>query len=326
MLEPGAARDEDPPRRRGLVVRPRLGEFSEPHVPLDEAAAFYSLAGVQPPDDRPYAWSNSVCTVDGVLHFGDGHHVSDVALRSVPHASRWSAADWRMLNTGWAHADAVLVTGEILRKEPDAGCIVRFDDLVALRTSLLGRAAPQPVQVVVSASGDFPLSAPLFTDPAVSEVWIATTPDAVPALAARLAAAKDAIHASVTLVVDPDPDPRSGRPARVDLRALFARLRKAGIAFLDVSAGGSLIRHCIDCGLLDEMRWTMAGQLAGPLDQSGVPRPAMFPTSGTFAKYESYTPHETPLLAIRGVRAAGDHLIMFRGEWEHRRPRGPTAA
>jgi hypothetical protein len=52
-------------------------QFSDPQIPIAEIAEFYSLKDVKAPNSsRPYAWSNSVTSLDGILHFqGDSKAV-----------------------------------------------------------------------------------------------------------------------------------------------------------------------------------------------------------------------------------------------------------
>ncbi|KAJ3101167.1 hypothetical protein HDU96_010116 [Phlyctochytrium bullatum] len=112
-----------------MLINPRLAEFKSNDISPDDIKLFYNLNHVKPNEvqavDLPYAWSNSVATLDGVLHFLDpGSCVSDIALKSV--ADEDSFADYRLLNGGWSMADAVLITGQILRHEPDAKCAIRF--------------------------------------------------------------------------------------------------------------------------------------------------------------------------------------------------------
>jgi hypothetical protein len=54
-----------------------------------------------------------------------GCDFSDIALKNVDGVGHLSVADWKLLNAGWAHADAVLITGQIVRDEPLAQCSVR---------------------------------------------------------------------------------------------------------------------------------------------------------------------------------------------------------
>ncbi|KAH6570413.1 hypothetical protein BASA60_007747 [Batrachochytrium salamandrivorans] len=99
-----------------LHITPRLGELDSPDISIEDIASFYSIDGVAVSDTRPYTWTNSVTTLDGIIHFGDESMVGDVALKNVPGIGHWSEADWRLLNAGWAHADAVLITGRDPKK------------------------------------------------------------------------------------------------------------------------------------------------------------------------------------------------------------------
>lgn len=50
-------------------VSPRIGEFTREIIPLEEIQTFYGLDQVTIPEDRPYAWSNTVATMDGVIRY-----------------------------------------------------------------------------------------------------------------------------------------------------------------------------------------------------------------------------------------------------------------
>lgn len=50
-------------------ISPRIGEFTREIIPLEEIQTFYRLDQVTIPEDRPYAWSNTVATLDGVIGY-----------------------------------------------------------------------------------------------------------------------------------------------------------------------------------------------------------------------------------------------------------------
>ncbi|KAH6563634.1 hypothetical protein BASA62_008395 [Batrachochytrium salamandrivorans] len=319
-----------------LHITPRLGELDSPDISIEDIASFYSIDGVAVSDTRPYTWTNSVTTLDGIIHFGDESMVGDVALKNVPGIGHWSEADWRLLNAGWAHADAVLITGEILRKELNAGCIVRFDDLINYRMTSLGKATRQPIQIVLSTMCDFSIDRPLFlglegasdgsdTDPL--QVWVVTTSLGAAALEHRMQPYRNSgqLRSVVKIIVGEDVSVNAAtadstnvtlQKPMIDFVWLFNLLRRDGIRYLDVSAGGSVIRKCIDLGLLNETRLTLAGHVAGPFDMGGNMRPGLFPVDSD--RFKSYGPDRSPLLAMRALRMGGDHLMFVRGEWTYR--------
>lgn len=103
-----------------------------------------------------------------------------------------SGSDWRILNAGkraaeyqppylvkiiyegWAHADAVLASGAEVREEPD-GCVFynQFEDLQQYREEVLKRNK-YPLKVVVTRTGDLPLTHPLFVHSPMRKI-LATT-------------------------------------------------------------------------------------------------------------------------------------------------------
>eukprot|EP00842_Homolaphlyctis_polyrhiza_P002527 jgi/Hompol1/3275/HPOL_003195-RA len=312
-----------------MIIKPRLAEFDSEQVSIAEATAFLTCENISVPNNTPYAWSNSVCTLDGILHLGDGHSVSDVALKSVPGIGHWSTADWRLLNTGWSYADAVLISGEIVRQERTAGCLISFDDLIEHRLNVLAKPSRQPLQVIVTASGNIPFDRPVFSWLLVqpdreekhdidqgADVLVATTAEGAhkfkQALEQHLGDSKLEHHRQkLTVVVVPTVD-----VGRIDLAWLFRYLRvSCDVRFLDVSAGGQIVRQCIDTGLLHETRMTLSMHVAGSFDSVGNLRPVLFPRD---EQHMSYGAHDSPMLAVRALRMAGEHLMFIRGEWQHR--------
>lgn len=89
---------------------------------------FYALDACTESEAMPYVWSNTVSTVDGLTNFAPiglpAADVADVALRSLD--PLLSAADFKLLNSGWAMADAILISGQITRHELHASCVVSY--------------------------------------------------------------------------------------------------------------------------------------------------------------------------------------------------------
>jgi predicted nucleic acid-binding protein len=66
-----------------MLINPKYAEFSKPDVPLEEIEKFYSVPdkkdiealNVARERKRPYSWSNSIITFDGVLHYLDDSQI-----------------------------------------------------------------------------------------------------------------------------------------------------------------------------------------------------------------------------------------------------------
>jgi hypothetical protein len=95
----------------------RLAEFSCPVMPVEEILGFYHIDNDVNTHikNRPYAWSNSITTIDGYMHFLEPKEkdVGFIGMKHVDGISEDQKADWRLLNAGWAFADAVLVLAHI---------------------------------------------------------------------------------------------------------------------------------------------------------------------------------------------------------------------
>ena len=83
---------------------------------------------------------------------------------------------------------------------------------------------------------------------------------------------------------------------------------------MDVSSGGKVINQFIDQKVLNEIRFTLAGQIAGPFDLSGLPRPTLFPREDRF----SFDPNTSPKINWKAVRGIGENLLFVRGLLEYR--------
>jgi riboflavin biosynthesis pyrimidine reductase len=101
----------------------------------------------------------------------------------------------------------------------------------------------------------------------------------------------------------------------IDFLQAFQRLRQDyKINYLDISCGGKTIAHLLHLGLLDEIRMTLAGQIAGPFSAfTGQPRPRLFPMGSP-----SYESHNSPLVSWKEIRTIGSHLIFLRGSYQYR--------
>ncbi|KAJ3041660.1 hypothetical protein HDV00_008937 [Rhizophlyctis rosea] len=107
------------------------------------------------------------------------------------------------------------------------------------------------------------------------------------------------------------------RNGQIDLAKALARLKSEfGVRYLDISAGGRTIRSFIDLGVIDEIRMTVANQIAGHVNTSNQLRPHAYPHDAN--SFRTYNPDTSPLVAWKGIRMAGEHFMFYRGVYQYR--------
>ncbi|KAJ1551434.1 hypothetical protein HK096_011187 [Nowakowskiella sp. JEL0078] len=280
-------------------------KFSE--FTIDEISQFYCVPseGQQIPNNRPYSWSNTVSSLDGFTNFLEpGGTSSDIALKNS--SSHEAAADFRLLNAGWAHSDAILISGKNLRDEPDTLCRVVFQDLLDYRVSVLSKPTIQPIQIILTNSGKINFHHNIFKKKLINGICdqktlIFSSHEVSKNLQNELS--KIDLHDVSVIGL------RSNKFG-VDLLELTSYLRiSLGIKFLDVSGGGRIIQEMRQLELLDEIRLTLAGQICGPLSKLSIARPVLFPN---LVETKSYTSQNSPLVEWVGIRMVGKYLIFLR--------------
>lgn len=189
-----------------------------------------------PPPHRPYTILNMVTTVDGKTTL-DGARVNEIG----------SDMDHRLMIKLRVPVDAVLRGAGTVRSHgryPSVG----EEEAAARRAT--GRP-DQPKAVIVTQSGDLPLTAPVFQAPAHRPIII--TSKGLPA--ERMAALAAVAH---VITVEGEP---------MDLPAAMAVLRQEyGIRHL-LSEGGPYLNYWfLRHGLLDEIFWTVAPKVGGARD------------------------------------------------------------
>ncbi|KAI9219474.1 hypothetical protein BC828DRAFT_386087 [Blastocladiella britannica] len=229
-----------------------------------------------------------------------------------------SSVDFRLLHTGWAHSDAILITASELRNEPEAQIRVLFDDLIEYRQRVL-KKPPQPYLVILTRTGDIPAAHPVFHPPNAQPthcgypIVIATTTAGL----ARLPVAE--LNAAGNVPTAIAFDRPNGEPG-VCFQSLFAHLRtNCGIQHVDCGTGGDVIQQLLCEKYIDEMRITLAGQLGGAWNSEGKRRPHFFPArdispvkGGGSKDKHLFTSENAPHLEIQGIRTAGKRLVFMR--------------
>jgi riboflavin biosynthesis pyrimidine reductase len=301
-----------------------LGMFSE-GLPLSEVEDFYSLSQVISKDEAalPFIWCMSVCSLDGRISYGPGTLPPSIALAGVPEGMAGAAADWRLLQAGWATADAVLISGSCLRNEPETSLRVTQEDLIDMRVRL-GHKHRQPMRIILT-SGNVDPSHILFrrsTDDSIS--LVATTFRGLEIFKSKLrdigldvlpvrseGAQSFVVRCKADASSSEDPGIKivvvqeEGAEAVSYPRLLNYLRRVEGIRYLDVSAGGVVIGAMMAERLIDEMRLTLAGNLVG----SGAPL-ISFPSDSSF----KVSPDNSPLVSYDRLRSLGAHHLYLRGK------------
>ncbi|KAJ3360087.1 hypothetical protein GGF32_008675 [Allomyces javanicus] len=308
------------PARPGNRDALDLGTFAhDPQMPLSEMVAFYDVRHCVAPEPalptalrRPFIWSNSAVSLDGYLAFLEPGDEGPTGIVMRPTYPTMANVDYRMLQTGWAHSDAFIITGSILRDEPNAHIRVVFDDLIEYRQKVLGKPT-QPYLVVLTRTGDIPATHPIFNPPDLpghrdAKIIIATTTSGAAKL--PLSTLNQQRNPPHTVLVAETDDGVS-----VDYARLFDRLyRDYAVRHLDIATGGIVIKELIQGKFLDEVRMTQAMQLAGRKASDGRARPHFFPAFDEHLFTAATAPH----LRIDGVRVCGQRLLFLRMGVEYR--------
>lgn len=254
-------------------------------LPLPPGLATRYGGPLRAPARSPWIFANFVSTIDGVVSY------DTPGLEAAAQISAGHAGDRFVLALLRAVADAVIVGAGTLRKEsasiwtpesvfPEAG-----EDFQQLRAAL-GRP-PQPLTVIVSASGEVDLALPAFH--AGTPVLVATTD----AGARRLGAP----------------------PPGVTIRAIAASAPLASAALVRLAmeqsggerllteGGPRLLGQLVRDGLVDDLFLTVAPRLAG----RSADRHRLALVEGT-----AFDPPEAPWTRLVGVKASDDYLFTRR--------------
>ena len=283
----------------------------------DTLARLYD-SGLHIPDDgpggRPYVVANFVETLDGVTSFtGPG----EAGGGSV---SGFNEADHMVMGLLRAFADAVIFGTGTLHEDTGHVRTAAFvyPPLAAEYAELRrrrGRAAPNALNVVVSATGRVNLDEPTFHHPDL-RVLIATTalgaarlaevtlPDGVEVrVVGGVSVAPEEIHAAPGaadggLAVDVT----AGTGAGVDPTALLDLLARVYDVRVALHEGGPrLLAAFLAAGALDELFLTLAPQLAGRAPE--LPRPALL-------QGHAFQPELAPWATLLSLKRARSHLLL----------------
>ncbi|RRR69297.1 MAG: deaminase [Candidatus Viridilinea halotolerans] len=241
-----------------------------------------------PHAERPYTFTNFVVAHDGRISFDEpGHSGGGAISRDLPH-------DTWLMGLLRSRADAIVVGAGTLRMAlghrwtPWATFPAAKDGWVALRAAE-GRA-PLPLLVILTSSGDLPVTAAALHVPD-QPLLIATSATAAARVRANLASLTHARYH-----ISPG--------TSVDLAALCQELRHTyGIASLLSEGGGATYGALLAAGVLDEVFTTLSPVIVGNRRPPALPRPSL-------VEGVAFAPSNPPQLRLLSLRRHGDFLFQ----------------
>jgi len=280
-----------------------MKEFSRLPVPIAEMQDFYSIESV--PQTRPYVWYMFVMSSDGIGSFLEEDHADPsigmsgkgIALKHLTDKTEiaaGSAADYRLLQFGWANADAVVGGAGLIRATPKLIWRATQQDLVRFRQEVLSKRE-DPLQVILTANGfsSDELKYPIFNG---DRTLIATSDKGLAEME------NDLENTSAHI--------KSFGTDRVNVQELLTYVRKHhGVRLLDLQGGPKLAYDFFNAQSVDEFRITVSPMIAGGLNSAGNPR--LTPVTGSFQ------PEKVPLLQVIKRRNYKDYLFSrYRLDYE----------
>jgi riboflavin biosynthesis pyrimidine reductase len=256
------------------------------------------------PPERPYVIANFVQSLDGVVSFGIPGRSGGGEISANNPADRFvmgllrACADAVVFGSGTLHGDAGHVRSAAFI-DPDAA------GLYAEQRGRVGARGAEPLNVVVTGSGQVDLAEPTFHTRGL-ETLIVTTAEGQRRLRADHGGALRVTQ--VRAVADAGTVP-PGPVVNLLGREFGARL-------LLHEGGPALLGAFLAAGLVDELFLTVAPQVAG---REGRGRPGL-------AEGAAFLPETAPWFELQGVKRAQDHLFLrlsARGGRQgagHRRP------
>jgi riboflavin biosynthesis pyrimidine reductase len=245
------------------------------------------LSFPEPRSNRPYVIGNFVETIDGVVSFrlpgrSGGKEISG-----------GSGEDRFVMGLLRSVSDAVLVGSRTLHEDPGHVRIPAFiypeaKDLYAELRSKLGKP-PQPLNVVLTASGKLNLDEPTFHTEGLPTAIMTTNVGA-----SRIASE----HGDIShIAVRSTGETGSTTPGAV-LKILADEF---GIRLLLHEGGPTIFGQSLAAKMIDELFLTLAPQIAGR--ESVAQRPSI--AGGTV-----FLPEMAPWFGLRSVKRARDHLLL----------------
>lgn len=273
------------------------GKFSLPHIPVEEMDAFYEIDKDKIPTDRPYIWSMFVMTADGIISYNEPDYPDeDIGLLGAGIAgkhfgNRGAEADWRLLQHGWAVADAIVAGSGILKAKPDITWMPVDEDLKDVYNDL--QKERPALKVIITGRGfsreDLERYT-VFKKNKDFETLVAVTETGLDKMAKDLGELK---LGAQFLSFGED---------RVDMVSLVRFLRKdRGVKLLDLQGGSTVLGQFLKAGLVDESRYTISPQIAGSNNSKGERRPS---SADTY-----FSPEDSPRLGLMKLKTLDSYIF-----------------
>jgi riboflavin biosynthesis pyrimidine reductase len=243
------------------------------------------------PAERPLVIANFVSTIDGVVSYNLPGRSGGGEIGG------FNQADHFIMGLLRAHADAVLTGAGSLNADSGHVRTPGFvyppaRDFYAELRQRLGKARPEPLTVVVSASGHVNLTEANFHAPGV-ETLIVTTD----AGAERLRADPNA--QAVTYIRSLGTGPRL---APEDMLRLLGK--EFGLRIVLNEGGPGILTSFMENDCVDELFLTLAPQLAGR--DADHPRPSLI-------DQHAFLPETAPWASLLTLKQSSEHLFLRYG-------------
>lgn len=259
--------------------------------PAELAALYDGGLTLTPPDDRPLVLANFVSTIDGVVSYALPGRSGGGEIGG------FNEPDAFIMGLLRAHSDAVLTGASSFNADSGHVRTPGFvyppaRELYARLRANLGKTRPEPMTVIISASGQVNLAEPNFHTPGV-ETLILTTD----AGAERLRALPDSSAATHirSLGAGPQLTPEQ-------ITHLLGE--EFGLAILLNEGGPGLFSSFLAAGCVDQLFLTLASQLAGR--DPAHPRPSL-------VSQHAFLPEIAPWGQLLSLKQSGDHLFLRYG-------------
>ncbi|HLV99317.1 MAG TPA: dihydrofolate reductase family protein [Ktedonobacterales bacterium] len=256
--------------------------------PAELAALYDGGLTLETREDRPLVLVNFVSTLDGVVSYALPGRSGGGEIGG------FNQADHFIMGLLRAHADAVLCGAGSMNE--DVGHVrtpgfvyPEAHDLYAELRQRLGKARPEPLTVVVSASGRVNLAEANFHTPGV-ETLIITTDAGAELLRA------DPNAQAVTHIRSLGAGPRLAPEAMLRLLG-----DEFGLRVVLNEGGPGILTSFLKARCVHELFLTLAPQLAGR--DADHPRPSLI-------DHHAFLPEDAPWGQLLALKQAGEHLFL----------------
>ena len=275
-------------------------EFTLP-ISIEDMKQFYTIEEKKIPRSRPYVWYMFVMSADGVGSLKEeNYHDKGIGLsgpglalkqfRDTRPEARGAYADWRLLQYGWAIADAVASGSGVLKAEPNLTWMPVDPDLSEYRTAL---AKELPLRVLITGNGFSAkeMSYPVFR-PEGFRTLVATSERGYERMQNEMASVKE----------EPTAEFKTFGSDRVDFAEMLRILRKEyNVKLLDLQGGPDIAGQFFEQGLVDEYRLTASPAIAGSINSEGKQRPGPVKTG--------FGPESIVTMELVGLGVSGSHTF-----------------